>query len=65
MCMKTLLIYLHFQKFAPRGLRRSTFFGGYGLAESTLIVSGRKKETDEVRFIRIDANELTSKVGIV
>ena len=43
--------------FGPRGFRRESFFPCYGLAESTLIVSGGPRQRPPV-VINVDADEL-------
>ena len=44
-----------FRRFAPFGFRADTFFPCYGLAEATLIVSGRRTEGKAPRALRVSA----------
>src|SRR5262249_28841565 len=49
------------EKFAPCGFHRESFYPSYGLAEATLLVSGRKRARDalpEIRTLRSAALEL-------
>eukprot|EP00922_Rhytidocystis_sp_ex-Travisia-forbesii_P022207 GHVS01032526.1.p1 GENE.GHVS01032526.1~~GHVS01032526.1.p1 ORF type:complete len:889 (-),score=177.75 GHVS01032526.1:700-3366(-) len=47
--------------FGPRGLRRCAFLPAYGLAENTLIVSGRANFDDEPTVIAVNANKAATQ----
>ena len=49
----------HFSEvFAPSGFRKEAFYPCYGLAETTLFVSGRKRSSRPVQVTSIDADAL-------
>lgn len=52
------------QKFGPCGVHPNAFCPAYGLAENTLVVSGRKSFLSEPLLVTVDADRLRQN-GIV